>query len=130
VVQLHRDVEEIRQAGGELHVIGNGTPNFIAGFREATRWDGPLYVDPSLAVYQAAQLKRGVTATLNVRALAPTVGAFLRGNRQGLVRGDHWQQGGALVIAPDGDVRWHHVSDHPADRATTAEIVAALRTTR
>ena len=49
VVQLHRERESIRRAGAELVVIGNGAPHFIAGFREITGYDGPLYTDPSLA---------------------------------------------------------------------------------
>jgi hypothetical protein len=126
VVQLHRDIDKIRAAGAELHVIGNGTPNFIAGFRETTGWDGPLYTDPSLEVYKAAQLKRGVTTVLNLKAIMPTVRAFARGNRQGWTQGDQWQQGGVLVVAPSGDVRWHHASERPGDNATAAQIIAAL----
>lgn len=125
-MQLHRDIDKIRAAGAELHVIGNGTPNFIAGFRETTGWDGPLYTDPSLEVYKAAQLKRGVTTVLNLKAIMPTVRAFARGNRQGWTQGDQWQQGGVLVVAPSGDVRWHHASERPGDNATAAQIIAAL----
>ena len=47
-MQLHRDIEQIHCKGAELYVIGNGTPNFIEGFREATNYKGPLYTDPSL----------------------------------------------------------------------------------
>ena len=74
-MQLHRDLDKLHAAGAELHVIGNGTPSFIAGFREETRWTGPVYTDPSLAVYKAAELKRGVTKTLDPRALGGTLRA-------------------------------------------------------
>jgi hypothetical protein len=126
VVQLHRDIDIIHAAGAELYVIGNGSPSFIDGFREETGYDGPLFTDPSLAVYKAAELKRGVTKTLDPRALRSTIKAFAAGGRQGRLQGDPWQQGGVLVIGTGGDVKWHHASDRPDDHATAAQIVRAL----
>jgi hypothetical protein len=127
VVQLHRKIDLIRGAGAELFVIGNGSPSFIAGFREETGWDGPVYTDPSLAVYKAAELKRGVARTFNPLAIGKTVRAFAQGHRQGRTQGDPWQQGGVLVIDKGGDVKWQQASDRPGDNATAEEIAAALR---
>ena len=126
-MQLHRDIGSIRSAGAEVFVIGNGSPSFIEGFREQTKYDGAIYTDPSLAVFAAAQLKRGVMKTLDPRALGKTLGAFMRGAKQGLTQGDNWQQGGVLVIAPSGDVKWHHASERPGDNAEASQIVAALK---
>lgn len=126
-MQLHREMDTLTAAGAMVFVIGNGSPSFIAGFRETTGYAGPVYTDPSLAVYRAAQLKRGVTKTLDPRALAPTIGALFRGHRQGRTQGDAWQQGGVLVIAPSGDVVWHHASERPGDNAAPSEIAAALK---
>jgi hypothetical protein len=125
-VQLHRERQRITDAGAQLILIGNGAPHFIAGFRELTGFDGPIYTDPSLAAFEAAQLKRGVTTTLSIRALMPTVKALARGNKQGRTQGDSWQQGGVLVIAPSGEVLWHHASDRPGDNASVDSIVTAL----
>jgi hypothetical protein len=126
VVQLHRDKGKLEAAGADLYIIGNGAPNFIAGFREQTKFDGPIYTDPSLTVFAAAQLKRSVSRTLDPRSLGKALGAFARGQRQGLTQGDAWQQGGVLVVAPSGEVRYHHASDRPGDNATSAEILRAL----
>jgi len=129
VVQLHREIATIRAAGAEVFVIGNGGPSFIAGFREQTAWPGPIYTDPSLAAYRAAGLERSVMRTLDPRQLGSTIRAFARGARQGRPQGDTWQQGGVVVVAPSGDVMWHHASGRPDDNATVAQIVAALTTT-
>ena len=115
-MQLHREIDSIRSAGAVVFVIGNGSPSFIEGFREQTKYDGVIYTDPSLAVFQAAQLKRGVMKTLNPLALGKTLGAFMRGHRQGLTQGDTWQQGGVLVIKPGGEIVWHHASERPGER--------------
>lgn len=125
-MQLHRDIGKIHGAGAELYVIGNGTPSFIAGFRDETHYAGPIYTDPSLAVYKAAELKRGVTKTFDPRALGATFKAFRSGHRQGKMQGDAWQQGGVLVIGTDGGVRWHHASDRPGDNASATQIATAL----
>ena len=127
VAQLLADREAVRGAGAELYVIGNGSPSFIAGFREQTGWTGPIYTDPSLAVYRAAQLKRSIGSTLDPRSLTDAWRALRHGSRQGRTQGDQWQQGGTLVVAPSGEVRWHHTSGRPGDNATGAQIVAALR---
>ena len=125
-MQLHRDIDKLRAAGADLYIIGNGTPNFIEGFREQTKFQGPIYTDPSLTVFKAAQLKRSVTSTLDPRSLGKALGAFARGQRQGLTQGDAWQQGGVLVVTPDGTVKYHHASERPGDNATGAQILAAL----
>lgn len=123
-MQLHRDIDKLEATGAKLFVIGNGAPHFIAGFREQTGWQGPLYTDPSLKAYEAAQLERGVGRTLNPLGLVGGIKAFAAGHRQGSVQGDAWQQGGVLVVAPGGEIRWQHVSRRPGDLATTEEIVA------
>ncbi len=127
-MQLHREIERLRAAGLSLNVIGNGAPMFIAGFRETTGYDGPLYTDPSLAVYRAVELRSGLRTVLTPGALSRTVGALRRGFRQGSTQGSALQQGGVLVVARDGRVLWRHVSSGPGDNATAAEIIAAVRT--
>ena len=126
-MQLHRRHEDVRAAGAEIFVIGNGAPMFIEGFRETTGYTGPVYTDPSLAAYRAARLERGVRTLLSVGAAARTVGALARGFRQGRTQGDNLQQGGALVVARDGTVLWHHVSKSPGDNADPDQIIRVLR---
>jgi hypothetical protein len=127
VVQLHRRIDELEATGAGIYVIGNGAPHFIEGFREHTGWRGPLYTDPSLAVYEAAGMKRGVLTTLNLGAGLRSIGALRRGAKQGRTQGDPWQQGGVLVVASNGDVLWSQASDGPGDNASVDEIVAAIR---
>jgi len=127
VVQLHRRIDELQATGARVYVIGNGSPSFIAGFREVTGWKGPIFTDPTLAVYTAAGMKRGVLKTLNPMGALRSVGTLARGFSQGRTQGDNWQQGGVLVIAKDGEVLWSHESGGPGDNATADQILAALR---
>ena len=125
-MQLHQGIDQLKAKGADVYVIGNGTPNFIEGFRDQTKYTGPIYTDPSLAVYKAAELKRSAARTLDPRGLAGGVRAFFKGHRQGMTQGDAWQQGGVLVIAPDGTIKYQHASELPGDNATVAQIAAAL----
>ena len=125
VAQLTAELRAI-EAKADVYVIGNGSPSFIEGFRDQTGWTGPVYTDPSLAVSKVAQLKRGVAKTLDPRSLGDAFRAFRTGSRQGRTQGDQWQQGGPLVVAPTGEVRYHHASDRPGDNARAAQIIAAL----
>lgn len=127
-MQLHRKIDDIRAAGAELHVIGNGSVQFMAGFRDQTGWDGPLYTDPSLLAFAAAGLQRGVMRTLDPRSMVRVVKALAGGRRQGGVQGDAWQQGGVVIVDPGGEVRWHQVSARSGDNATADEIIDGLRT--
>lgn len=119
-MQLHREGIE------NLVVVGNGAPMFIEGFRETTGFTGPIYTDPSLEVYNAAQLKRGLGTMLKVGAAAATIGSLRRGFRQGKTQGDATQQGGVLVIAPDGRILYHHISAYPGDNASPDTVRNAL----
>jgi hypothetical protein len=107
-------------------VIGNGAPHFIAGFRETTGYPGPILTDPSLAVFRAAELRRGLRTVLTLGTALRTVGSLRRGYRQGATAGDALQQGGTLVIARDGRILYHHISDGPGDYAPSAAIEEAL----
>ena len=119
-MQLHR------ASIPNLVLVGNGGPSFIAGFRETTGYTGPIYTDPSLAVYKAAQLRRGALTLLKLGAAKATIGSLRRGFRQGKTEGDATQQGGVLVVAPDGRILYHHISEYPGDNASPDEIRSHL----
>lgn len=127
VVQLHREIEKIHAAGAELVVIGSGTPNFIAGFRENTGYQGPLYVDPKLHSYEAAGLHRGMWRNFTPLSVGLAVRALARGHMQGRTQGDPSQQGGAMVVAPGGKLLFAHASKIAGDNASPEVLVAALR---
>ena len=128
VVQLHRQIDPIHAAGGELVVVGSGTPSFIAGFREQTGWTGPLYSDPSLASYRAAGLQHAMWRNFTPLGVVYGARALARGHMQGRTQGDPSQQGGVLVILPPGRVVYEHVSKLAGDNAPAAEVAEALRT--
>jgi hypothetical protein len=126
VVQLHRESERFRGAGGGLVIIGSGTPDAVAAFREITGFDGAILCDPRLESFRAAGLVRGVWRTVNPAVLVHGVRALAAGYRQGRTQGDPFQQGGVLVIVPPGRLIYQHVSKRAGDNAPASEVAAAL----
>ncbi len=118
---------EIRKAGAELVVVGSGRPEHAADFRQSERLRFPLLVDPELASFEAAGLKRSVLATLGPRAFGHAFRALRSGARQGATRGDPWQLGGALVIRPSGEIAYRYASREAGDHPPVAGILEALR---
>ena len=125
-MQLHGHLQEIESRGAKLHLIGNGGPSFIEGFREQTGYTGSIYTDPSLKAYEAAGLIRSVRATVGIRSIAAGIKSMAAGQRQGPTQGDAWQQGGALVVTSDGQALFSHQSKVAGDNVSPAEIIGAL----
>jgi len=138
-VQLHRAREEFESAGVRLAVVGIGTPEQAAEFRRAQSVDLPLLVDPDRRTYELAGTK---VATLGeiagpkvmARALKRTIASRWRQGsiavHQGRIMGHAAQLGGVLIIAPDGSVRYSHLSEDSSDNAPVREVIAAARAIR
>ena len=122
-------VEELRAIGVEPYVIGSGTPDDARAFARHMHTEGalPILVDEALASYRAAGLKRSVGATL----LHP--GSWLRGIKsmaahpQRRTAGDPWQQGGAMLVRPDGAITWRYVSQYSGDHPAISVLLAEAR---
>ena len=73
VVQLRDGVGEIRKAGAELVVVGNGRPQHALDFRSEYELDFPLVVDPELQAYRAAGLRRGLQGVAGLSDIIYTI---------------------------------------------------------
>jgi peroxiredoxin len=117
----------IRQAGADLVIVGNGSPEFARAFREDLGLDVPLYTDPTRRTYALAGFKRGVLATFSAKGVAHAARAWRKGFRQTATRGDSLQQGGLLVVDRSGRVLYAHRDNEAGDLAPNEEVLAALR---
>ena len=106
--------------------IGSGAPMFAAAFREEFDLDFPVLCDEARETFTLLGLKRGVGKTLGLGAMRYGLGAFVRGHRSGLPQGDTWQQGGALVVHPDGSAPLAYVSGHTGDHVDIDALLASL----
>lgn len=126
-MQLHGARDRFERAEAKLAVIGNGETRYMNGFRRKSRYDGPLYTNPSLSVYEALELRRGFRSTFRASTILRGIAAGARGFRQTKTQGDPWQQGGILVVGTDGDIALLFRSDYAGHHLSTGAIEAAAR---
>jgi hypothetical protein len=132
-LQLQRDREKFAESGGDLVVIGMGTPPHARNFREETGFEGRMLLSRDKTAYEAFDLDRASTARVftpgaTVAGLRRSVGL----QRQGLApvkrpKQDWHQLGGAFVSAPGGEIAWAHRSKHPGDLPPNESVLAELR---
>lgn len=114
-------LQELHALGLRTVFVGNGEPRYIDGFLQRTGLadkHATVVTDPTLRVFAAAGLLRSKWATLGPRAALDVARARSRGIAGQGLEGDHFQQGGALIVDADGVVAYFHRSkslgDHPA----------------
>ena len=109
-------------------LIGQLTPRHAAHFRRRQEIELPVLADEERASYKAAGREGGdVSELLGPKVVAK--GLLTRrqtGQRQGRTLGHPAQLGGAMVIAPGGEVAWSHMAEDASDNASPEEILAAV----
>lgn len=99
--------------------IGNGKPEVIEHFKEdVNARDALIFTDPTLEVFDACGLKRGIFNLVNPKSLKGAIGLSKEGYSQGAWdtrTGTHTQMGGVVAIKPPGNVVYHFVSEYLGD---------------
>jgi peroxiredoxin len=125
---LDRAKQQFESTGANVVLIGQLTPRHAAHFRRRQKIELPVLADEARASYKAAGAKVGSIGDL----FAPNViakGALttLRtGKLQGRTIGHPAQLGGAVVIAPPGEIVYSHMAKDAGDNASPEEILGAL----
>ena len=127
---MRERLDDIRKAGAELVLVGNGSIQFAARFHREKAPEVDVFTDPSLRMYQALGMRRGLRTTISPSAAFATLGAMTRGYRQTSIQGDALQQGGTYAVAKGGEIVYAHANHDPGDRPDLDAALAALRTAR
>lgn len=85
-----------------------------------------MLTDPKRRSFKHAGLMRSAFLTLSPLALFYLVRAMFKGFRQGKLKGDPWQQGGAVVVSREGRLLYRQVSFGPGHHASPAKLLAAV----
>src|SRR2546428_4822210 len=85
-----------------------------------------VLTDPKREAYRLAGFRRGLWSTLMPRAVLDNLRARRKGYAQTKIAGDPLQQGGTLVVAPDGEVIFRYASVRPSDRPRPEQVVLAV----
>src|SRR5947209_6498778 len=102
VAQLREREPAIADLGARLVVIGSGAPPFIPPFREITKLRGEILTDPKRVTFEALQFTRSPLRLLDPRVLVAGIKTLWKGFRQGKTQGHPFQNGGVLIVLPQG----------------------------
>jgi hypothetical protein len=126
---LWRRHAEIESRGTQIVIVGNGSADFIRGFKEDLKIGFPVYTDPSRKSYEAAGLKRSVWRSITLPVAIKTLKSRLFRINEKMasgVQGDPWQLGGMLIVNPQDKVLYHFVSKTNGARANIDDILKSL----
>lgn len=117
---------EIEATGAQLIAIGSGHARWAKAFIEEEGVEFPVYVDPGTRSYEHFGMKKGMFEVFNPKSLRHSQRARAAGFHQSRVRGDGLQNGGVVVVDPDGEIIYRHVEEEAGDLANLDEVIASL----
>ena len=126
-MQLHRAREQFAAAGADLVLIGQATPTHAAHFRRRQKIELPVLADEHRVSYKAIGARK---ATAN-QLFGPSIVAkgilttAKTGVIQGRTIGSPTQLGGAMVIAPGGEVLFEQLAKDAGDNASPEQLLEA-----
>jgi hypothetical protein len=111
--------QEFKNKKTNIVFIGNGKPEAIRMFKEDIKaLDAPVFTDPSLEVFDACGMKRGIVNLIDPRSVGKFISLSKKGYSQGTINettGAHTQMGGVVAFKPPGTVVYHFVSNYLGD---------------
>lgn len=107
-------------------VIGSGDVEHVREFRTTIDYPGEIFTDPSRESFRLLGFQSGVSGLLGLKALSRGFSALKSGFTPGPIQGSALQLGGAVIINPDGTVRYHYVGREAGDHPPVSEILSAL----
>ena len=125
---MRPSLAKIFESGAGVAIVGTGDAASAKRFQEDLDLrDVAVFTDPARRAFRLAGFRRGLLPLLRPRAVWNYIRAFCAGYRAGRLEGDALQQGGVLVMRPDGAVLFRHVSRAAGDHPAPEKILAAVR---
>ena len=122
-------VPEVHTAGGEIVILGNGSPEQAGWFVEDYKVEMPVFTDQALASHAIVGARK--PRMMDPRSMFRGFEAMRNGFRQTKVMGSAMQLGGVFVITPDGRMPYRYLSrfagDHPDPKLAVRALVGAAK---
>ncbi len=121
--------QEFEAKGANVAAIGMGLTAMAKDFKEKQKIPFTLLVDRRRETHRVFELGRGnLLAVAGPKQIARGIKSLLTGNVQGrpAPKQDVLQLGGALVVAPVGEVLYEHRATSSDDNAPVGDLLNAL----
>jgi peroxiredoxin len=124
VAQLRRTKNHFDEAGFQVMLVGMGTTEETAAFKEKFNVPFPMVSDPEQRLYKEFELGRmSLLDALKPGVVLKGVSALLKGHGVGLPIGDIRQLPGVFIVTTNGKIAYGHSADNPADHPDPQDIL-------
>ena len=107
-------------------MVGNGKVKDLKKFRDVTGYRGTLLTDPTRDTYKILKFKRGLSDIIGMKSFTQIFSALRSGIMPGSLQGDALQLGGAIVVAPEGNITYLFRSSAAGDHPPLEALLAAV----
>jgi len=124
---LRREKDAFDRMGAEVVLVGLGSVEQTATFKERFDVPFPMIADPEKRLFEAFRLKRAATgALLSAKMVFRGVTAMAKGHGMGVPQGDVRQLPGVFIIGTDGRILFSHHASGPADHPSPDVLLDVL----
>jgi peroxiredoxin len=128
VAQLRREKEAFDRLGAGVVLVGLGSVEETAAFREQFKVPFQMIADPEKRLFRAFGLKQtSVGSLFSAKMLVKGVQAMAKGHLVGAPKGDVRQLPGVFIIDPAGHIRFSHYAASPEDHPRPETLLEVLR---
>jgi peroxiredoxin len=128
VAQLRREKEAFDRLGAAVVLVGLGSVEQTAAFKERFDVPFPMIADPDKRLFEAFRLKQASAgALLSAKMVFRGVTAMAKGHGIGVPQGDVRQLPGVFIIDTAGRILFSHHAAGPSDHPRPETLLEALR---
>jgi peroxiredoxin len=128
VAQLRHKEDRFERLGARVVLVGLGTPEETAAFKEQFHVPFDMIADPQKRLFKAFHLKQtSLGGLLSVGMAVKGLSAMARGHSMGVPKGDVRQLPGVFIIDTGGRIRFSHFAKDPADHPDPDTLLAFLK---
>lgn len=117
-------IPEVQDAGGEIVILGNGSPENARWFIEDFKVTMRVFVDPDLSSHKIVGARQ--QNLFDPRSMMRAGSLMVRGFRQTKTMGPGLQLGGVFVITPTGQMPFRYLSKFAGDHPDPKDAIKAL----
>ena len=125
---MRREKEAFDQLGARVVLVGLGSVEETAAFKQRFEVPFTMAADPERRLYAAFELKQASVGSLfSGKMVLRGLNAMARGHTIGRPQGDVRQLPGVFIIDADGHVQFSHYADSPQDHPRPEVLLDVLR---
>lgn len=127
MAQLRKERNRFEEAGAQVLLVGMGSIEESAAFKNKFNIPFPLVSDPKRLLYKVFDLKRlSLLELVSPSVALKGLTAMTKGHTMGLPVGDVRQLPGVFIINTDGRIIYSYFAKDPSDHPPPETILAAL----